>query len=123
MRLVVSADPLGTVILAVGVIYSLVTSRALFFQIFSEKSPHRRTHTVKGWSVWLAIVTGGWILAFVIGESIPFFNECVCRTDWSQRAVADTCPVCLQPAIPHLVAFRQLVWVRSRRTSPSEGES
>jgi hypothetical protein len=58
-------------------LYSLVTSRALFFQFFDEKSPHRRTHTVKGWAVWTAIVTGGWIIAFVIGESIPFFNECV----------------------------------------------
>lgn len=62
-------------IIIVGVLYSLVTSRAVFFQIFNEKSIHRRTHTVKGWAVWVAIVTVIWIIAFVIGESIPFFND------------------------------------------------
>ena len=53
----------------VGILYSLVTSRAVFFQIFNEKSIHRRTHTVKGWGVWIAIVSIGWIIAFIIGES------------------------------------------------------
>lgn len=51
----------------VGVLYSLVTSRAVFFQIFNEHSVHRKRHTVKGWSVWVAIVFGGWVIAYIIG--------------------------------------------------------
>jgi hypothetical protein len=47
---------------------SLVTSRAIFFKIFPEKSVHRTRHTVKGWSVWIAVVASGWIIAFIIGE-------------------------------------------------------
>ncbi len=39
------------------------------FQIFHEKSIHRQQHTVLGWSVWIAIVAVGWIIAFIIGES------------------------------------------------------
>lgn len=50
-------------------LYSLVTSRAVFFQIFSEKSIHRRTHTVKGWGTWVGIVTLIWVLAYIIGEA------------------------------------------------------
>jgi hypothetical protein len=65
---------LPTVII-VGILYSLVTSRAIMFQIFPEKSIHRQQHTVRGWSVWVAIVTGTWIIAFIIGESIPFFSD------------------------------------------------
>ncbi|KAL7411848.1 transmembrane amino acid transporter protein-domain-containing protein [Mrakia frigida] len=62
-------------ILIVGMLYSLVTSRAVFFQIFPENSKHRRSHTVKGWSVWVAIVAIGWLIAYIIGESVPFFND------------------------------------------------
>ncbi|GHJ84576.1 hypothetical protein NliqN6_0978 [Naganishia liquefaciens] len=65
---------LPTVII-VGILYSLVTSRAVFFQIFPEKSIHRQRHTVKGWAIWIAIVSIGWIIAFVIAESIPFFSD------------------------------------------------
>jgi hypothetical protein len=43
------------------------------FQIFPEKSVHRQQHTVRGWSVWVAIVTGTWIIAFIIGESSEWF--------------------------------------------------
>lgn len=62
-------------IFIVGVLYSTVTSRSIFFQIFPETSIHRRKHTFKGWGVWVAIVAGGWAIAYVIGESIPFFND------------------------------------------------
>lgn len=62
-------------IIIVGVLYSLVTSRAIFFQIYPENSIHRRKHTVTGWAVWTAIVFAGWVISFIIGESIPFFND------------------------------------------------
>ncbi|KAG7575423.1 hypothetical protein FFLO_00242 [Filobasidium floriforme] len=73
-RYVAAALTLPTIII-VGMLYSLVTSRALFFQIFSEKSIHRRTHTVKGWGTWVGIVTAIWVLAYIIGEAIPFFSD------------------------------------------------
>lgn len=57
----------------VGILYSLVTSRAVFFQIFPEKSIHRQQHTVKGWAIWATIVSVGWIIAFVIAESSKHF--------------------------------------------------
>ncbi|ORY80240.1 transmembrane amino acid transporter protein-domain-containing protein [Leucosporidium creatinivorum] len=62
-------------IIIVGILYSLVTSRAIFFQIFSEGSPHRTRHTMKGWTTWVGIVFAGWVISFIIGEAIPFFND------------------------------------------------
>ncbi|GAA6061996.1 hypothetical protein JCM10212_004274 [Sporobolomyces blumeae] len=62
-------------IIIVGILYSLVTSRAIFFQIFREGSRHRTGHTVTGWTVWCGIVLGGWIISFIIGEAIPFFSD------------------------------------------------
>ncbi|KAI5480146.1 neutral amino acid permease [Pseudohyphozyma bogoriensis] len=62
-------------ILIVGVLYSLITSRAIFFQIFPVGSVHRTKHTVQGWSIWFAIVFAGWVISFVIGEAVPFFND------------------------------------------------
>lgn len=60
-------------IICVGILYSLVTSRAIFFQIFGPGSRHRRTHTPLGWSVWTGIVLVGWIISFIIGQAVPFF--------------------------------------------------
>ncbi|GAA5980482.1 hypothetical protein JCM5350_001516 [Sporobolomyces pararoseus] len=62
-------------IIIVGILYSLVTSRAIFFQIFREGSRHRTGHTFVGWGVWIAIVFGGWVISFIIGEAIPFFSD------------------------------------------------
>ncbi|GAA5899061.1 hypothetical protein JCM6882_004604 [Rhodosporidiobolus microsporus] len=62
-------------IIIVGVLYSFVTARAIFFQIFREDSIHRQKHTLKGWGTWFLIVLGGWIIAFIIGEAIPFFSD------------------------------------------------
>ncbi|KAK4050375.1 hypothetical protein OIV83_003444 [Microbotryomycetes sp. JL201] len=62
-------------ILLVGVLYSLITSRSIFFQIFPEGSKHRTRHTVKGWGTWLAVVFCGWVISFIIGQAIPFFND------------------------------------------------
>ncbi|GAA5999879.1 uncharacterized protein JCM10292_003519 [Rhodotorula paludigena] len=62
-------------IVIVGVLYSLVVSRAIYFQIFQEGSRHRTRHTVKGWSTWLVIVFVGWVISFIIGEAVPFFSD------------------------------------------------
>lgn len=58
-----------------SILYSLVTSRAIFFQIFREGSRHRHEHTVLGWATWMAIVFGGWTISFIVGEAIPFFSD------------------------------------------------
>jgi hypothetical protein len=62
-------------IIIVGILYSMITSRAIYFQIFSPDSIHRRSHTTKGWAIWLSIVLVGWIISFLIGEAVPFFNN------------------------------------------------
>ncbi|GAA5981032.1 hypothetical protein JCM10908_003956 [Rhodotorula pacifica] len=62
-------------IIIVGILYSLVTSRAIFFQIFREGSRHRHEHTVLGWGTWIIIVFGGWTISFIVGEAIPFFSD------------------------------------------------
>ncbi|KAK4704796.1 hypothetical protein P7C70_g1414, partial [Phenoliferia sp. Uapishka_3] len=68
-------------IIIVGILYSLVTSRAIFFQIFEEGSKHRLRHTMKGWMSWIAVVFVGWVISFIIGEAVvgvlgqPSFNK------------------------------------------------
>ncbi|GAA6023725.1 hypothetical protein JCM8202_003154 [Rhodotorula sphaerocarpa] len=62
-------------IVIVGILYSLVTSRAIFFQIFREGSRHRHEHTLIGWGTWILIVFGGWVISFIVGEAIPFFSD------------------------------------------------
>ncbi|KAM0756410.1 hypothetical protein T439DRAFT_345174 [Meredithblackwellia eburnea MCA 4105] len=62
-------------IIIVGILYSFVTSRAIFFQVFPEGSVHRLTHTAKGWTTWIIIVFGGWVISFIIGEAVPFFSD------------------------------------------------
>jgi len=62
-------------LLVVGVLYANVTGRYIFLRIFPVDSIHRLEHTVKGWSVWLMILAATFIIAFVIGSGIPFFNE------------------------------------------------
>jgi len=59
----------------VGILYSLVTSRAIFFQVYKVGSVHRLQHTVQGWGVWFIIVFLGWVISFIIGEAVPFFND------------------------------------------------
>jgi len=71
---IVGAFTLPTLIV-VGVLYSSITCRFLFLRLFEETSRHRIEHTVKGWASWIAIVAVVWIVAFVIAEGIPFFNE------------------------------------------------
>lgn len=88
-------------IIIVGILYSLVTSRAILFQvsaksaalsgqsdkadllveqIFPEGSRHRTRHTVLGWSTWICIVFGGWVVSFLIGE-----GECPTVEVWRHR--------------------------------------
>ncbi|CAI5758534.1 unnamed protein product [Candida verbasci] len=62
-------------ILFLGSLYSNVSSQFLFQLIFNKGSKHRNEHTVVGWSTWCGLNAGFWIIAFVIGEVIPFFSD------------------------------------------------
>ncbi|GAA95855.1 uncharacterized protein L969DRAFT_88698 [Mixia osmundae IAM 14324] len=62
-------------IIAVGIVYSVITSRFILFRIFEASSIHRRAHTVKGWVVWTGIVITLWAFAFIIAGAVPFFSD------------------------------------------------
>ncbi|KAI1777530.1 transmembrane amino acid transporter protein-domain-containing protein [Hypoxylon cercidicola] len=61
-------------IIFLGVLYASVSARFIFFRIF-QNSRHKSEHTVVGWATWALILLVTWILAFVIANSIPFFNS------------------------------------------------
>jgi len=61
-------------LLFLGVLYSSVSARFIFFRIF-EGSRHKSSHTVIGWASWAGILALTWILAFIIAEVIPFFAD------------------------------------------------
>ncbi|RPD66561.1 hypothetical protein L226DRAFT_479331 [Lentinus tigrinus ALCF2SS1-7] len=66
-----------TIIIA-GVINGHVCAKLIFVRIFRRKGPssrHMNSHTWTGWLTWIGICAAIWILAFVIAEVIPFFNE------------------------------------------------
>lgn len=57
-----------------GVLYASVSARFVFFRIF-DNTRHKGNHTVVGWVSWAAILAVLWIVAFIIAEVIPFFND------------------------------------------------
>ena len=61
-------------LLFLGVLYSSVTARFIFFRIF-EGTRHKSNHTVIGWASWAGILALTWIGAFIIAEVIPFFAD------------------------------------------------
>ncbi|KAJ3730755.1 transmembrane amino acid transporter protein-domain-containing protein [Lentinula raphanica] len=61
-------------IIFLGALYSNVAARFVFFRLF-RNSRHRHSNTFLGWGVWVALVAATWILAWIIGEVIPFFSD------------------------------------------------
>jgi len=61
-------------IIMLGVLYASVVGRFLFFRIM-RNSFHRYSHSLIGWGVWIAVIAGLWVLAFIIAGVIPFFND------------------------------------------------
>ncbi|KAF8829828.1 hypothetical protein HHX47_DHR2000322 [Lentinula edodes] len=61
-------------IIFLGALYSNVAARFVFFRLFRE-SRHRHSNTIVGWAVWVALVAATWVLAWIIGEVIPFFSD------------------------------------------------
>ncbi|KAF5871349.1 putative amino acid protein [Botrytis fragariae] len=62
-----------TIVIA-GVIFCHVGSKYIFLRIFTG-TPHAETRTKRGLVAWLGITGGLWVLAWIIGESVPGFNE------------------------------------------------
>ncbi|OCH93824.1 hypothetical protein OBBRIDRAFT_832292 [Obba rivulosa] len=66
-------------IFVAGVINGHVCAKLIFVRIFRRndgtKSRHMTSHSVLGWATWTAICFGIWVLAFIIAEVIPFFND------------------------------------------------
>ncbi|KAJ5814503.1 hypothetical protein N7474_006280 [Penicillium riverlandense] len=62
------------VIFISGSINTVVFGRMVHGRIF-KNSTIRFINTKMGWITWLAVITGGTIIAFVIAEVIPFFSD------------------------------------------------
>ncbi|KAJ5231941.1 uncharacterized protein N7469_006529 [Penicillium citrinum] len=62
------------VIFISGSINTVVFGRLVHGRIFAN-SPIRFINTKMGWITWLAVITAATIIAFVIAEVIPFFND------------------------------------------------
>ncbi|KXG50628.1 Amino acid transporter, transmembrane [Penicillium griseofulvum] len=61
--------------LVIGVIYANVTGKLIYARILG-KSRHSHSHTVIGWSVWVAIMVGIWyVVGFVFAEIIPSMGD------------------------------------------------
>lgn len=61
-------------IIFLGVLYSAVSSKFIFFNIF-KNTRHVSSNTLVGWVAWISIVGSTWILAFIIAQVIPFFSD------------------------------------------------
>jgi hypothetical protein len=62
------------VIFISGSINTVVFGRLVHGRIFAN-SHIRFINTKMGWLTWLAVITAGTIIAFIIAEVIPFFND------------------------------------------------
>ncbi|CAG8197482.1 unnamed protein product [Penicillium salamii] len=62
------------VIFISGSINTVVFGRLVHGRIFAN-SPIRFINTKMGWITWLALITAATIVAFIIAEVIPFFND------------------------------------------------
>ncbi|KAL2813649.1 transmembrane amino acid transporter protein-domain-containing protein [Aspergillus cavernicola] len=62
------------VIFISGSINTVVAGRVVHGRIFKD-SPIRFINTKMGWITWLAIIAIGTVIAFIIAEVIPFFND------------------------------------------------
>ncbi|KEF52176.1 uncharacterized protein A1O9_11803 [Exophiala aquamarina CBS 119918] len=61
-------------ILVIGVIYANVTAKFIYFRVMGN-SRHAHSNTFTGWGVWIALMGGIWLLAFVFAEAIPSMGD------------------------------------------------
>lgn len=62
--------------IVIGVIYANVSAKFIYSRIMGT-SRHGHSNTVIGWGVWIAVMVGIWVLAFIFGEvSASEYNAC-----------------------------------------------
>lgn len=66
----------STAIIIAGVVYAHVASSYVFARLFND-TKHMIRRTKLGTFSWLAITFAGWLVAVVIAESIPVFNNLI----------------------------------------------
>ncbi|KAJ6104693.1 hypothetical protein N7523_011013 [Penicillium sp. IBT 18751x] len=75
MKKVAYGLAIPTVIVA-GVVFGHVASKYIYVRIFrGERSHHMHQRTLLATGTWVAISLGIWVIAWVIAESIPVFND------------------------------------------------
>ncbi|RYP21894.1 hypothetical protein DL765_001970 [Monosporascus sp. GIB2] len=62
-----------TIVIA-GVIYGHVAAKYIFLRLFAG-TKHVAHRTRVGTAAWIAVTVGIWVIAFIIAESIPIFNN------------------------------------------------
>lgn len=62
-------------IIFLGVLYASVAGRSIFFRVFRDRRRHITSNTKTGWIAWAAILFVIWLLAFIIAEAVPIFND------------------------------------------------
>jgi len=60
--------------LVIGVIYANVSAKYVYYRILGT-SKHAHSNTVVGWGLWVAVMFGIWVLAFVFAEVIPSMGD------------------------------------------------
>lgn len=60
--------------LVIGVIYANVSAKYIYFRIMGS-SRHAHSNTVIGWGVWIGVMVGIWIIAFIFSEVVPSMGD------------------------------------------------
>jgi hypothetical protein len=60
--------------IVIGVIYANVSAKFIYFRIMG-KSRHAHSNTFIGWGVWVAVMAGIWLLAFIFSEVVPSMGD------------------------------------------------
>ena len=60
--------------LIIGVIYANVTAKFIYLRAMG-KSHHAHSNTILGWGVWVLVMVGIWLVAFVFSEVVPSMGD------------------------------------------------
>ncbi|GAB7344750.1 hypothetical protein MBLNU457_3220t1 [Dothideomycetes sp. NU457] len=60
--------------LVIGVIYANVSAKFVYGHVMG-KSRHAHSNTVVGWSAWILVMIGIWVVAFIFAEVIPSMGD------------------------------------------------
>jgi hypothetical protein len=81
MKKVAYGLAIPTVVIA-GVVFGHVACKYIYVRIF-RGSAHMHQNSFLAIGSWVAIALGVWVVAWVIAESIPVFNELLSLIVWS----------------------------------------